>query len=521
MRYQLDDLIIDTSQKQVFRFGKRLAISGLNYDFLAWLVTHPAEVIEFDELIEGIWAPAVVSHDTVTQRVTLLRNVLGDNGRDPRYIRSVRGRGYQLVSTPAVLDSPVAEPAGFRHKVVTVLGTGIIAMSLWGAWVMGAFNPDVQPVATVAIEPVDRLLQRAQHYHSIGQKDDNERAIELFRRVLQIDPAHTEARLGLSKAYTRSMCRYNADPVWAERAEELAASLIQEQPDNFRAWRVLGFSHDCRGHIASARNAYHQAIRLDPNNDIKSQSALAYLQGETGELAQSLSRNLFVSESDPEQTFALIQLGRSYELLGLHTQAESVYSQSFELYPDNIYSNMGYPWNLFYQGRFDEARDIVTVARKRPMHPDLLLLSAELAMLNGDKELARDELAAAVSMRPTALYLKLMNNLQQPEMESNEWAHDMLVELNDPSHAQHPKNGLKRALLHQHLGQHDAALTSLNEAVDLGYRNASYLSVSPLFDSLRQHDGFQDVLSRIQNEVDLQLVRVHELGLLDRAVTLR
>ena len=72
------------------------------------------EVVEFDELIEAVWAPAVVGEETVTQRVKLLRQALGDDGRNPRYVRSIRGRGYQLCGPVVAVD------ASFSSQVAPV-----------------------------------------------------------------------------------------------------------------------------------------------------------------------------------------------------------------------------------------------------------------------------------------------------------------------------------------------------------------------------------------------------------------
>jgi len=41
-------------------------------------------VVAVDELIEGVWKPALVNEETVTQRIKLMRQALGDDSRNPR-----------------------------------------------------------------------------------------------------------------------------------------------------------------------------------------------------------------------------------------------------------------------------------------------------------------------------------------------------------------------------------------------------------------------------------------------------
>ena len=103
-RYRLDDLLIDVPRQRVERDGVLLDVGGLSFRLLEFLLEQGQRVVGFDELIERVWAPAVVNEETVTQRVRLLRQSLGDDGRNPRYLRSVRGRGYQLCVPPQRID---------------------------------------------------------------------------------------------------------------------------------------------------------------------------------------------------------------------------------------------------------------------------------------------------------------------------------------------------------------------------------------------------------------------------------
>ncbi|MCI1020576.1 winged helix-turn-helix transcriptional regulator, partial [Microbacterium sp. C5A9] len=92
-RYLLDDLRIDVARQRVERDGVALELGGLSFRLLHYLLRQGQRVVGFDELIVQVWAPALVNEETVTQRVRLLRQALGDASRQPRYLRSVRGQG--------------------------------------------------------------------------------------------------------------------------------------------------------------------------------------------------------------------------------------------------------------------------------------------------------------------------------------------------------------------------------------------------------------------------------------------
>lgn len=534
MIYSLDDLTIDTVRKKVWRSQQNLNVSGLNFQFLSFLLTQETQVVTFEELIAGVWSPAVVTEDTVIQRVRLLRGVLGDNPHDPRYIRSVRGRGYQLVAHPITNNVALkknSKQSEHSHSKIW-LASGVVLASLLFSSSLLVLNNNTSFYNNTAFdEPsllrqahnrdsTNKFLERAEYYASIGQKENTARAIELFQRVLTDEPKNTHAMIGLSRAYTISMCRFNAHRSRAKQAEILARKVIAIEPNNFEAYRVLGFSHDCRGQALEAKNAYLQAIEIDPNHDVKSQSALAYLLGEKGELAKALAINLFVSHTDPEQTFSLIQLARIYELLGLHVKAEALYAESFDLYPDNIFSNLSYPRNLFHQGKFETARKILSKAKTRPAHPDLWVLSAELALLDNNDEQAKQDLQTAAALRPSAQYLDMLVQLYPTLEQSNDWMSEKLAVLKSSPKSSDPEDWLKHALLHQALGENQAAVDALLSAVESGYRNRDYLTLSPFFKSLRSHPRFDDVIKRINLAVEHELANVHASGLLKRKVRL-
>ena len=312
MRYLLDDLTIDTCSQKVWQEQQLLNISGLNFRFLAFLLNKDTAIATFDELVEGVWAPIIVNEDTITQRVRLLRAALGDDSRNPRYIRSVRGQGYQLVISPTALPNKASSPQWWmKHRRPAALLTASVAIISLIISLNVITQNSPEPVTQLSTQSAtSKLLERARYYINIGQHDNNNRAIELFQQVLSKEPNNIDALLGLSLSYTRDMCRFNANLKQAEQAEAIARAVIELEPQNHHAYRYLGYSQDCRGQIQAAEASYLHAIEIAPDGDMNSQSSIAYLLGETGHLAEALALNLHVSQNDPEQTYSLIQTAR-------------------------------------------------------------------------------------------------------------------------------------------------------------------------------------------------------------------
>jgi adenylate cyclase len=123
MKYSVGDLTIDTGRQLVIRAAESIALPKLSYDLLLVLVRAAPNLVSPDELMRLVWPGIIVSPETISQRVKLLRDALDDDPRVPRYIAGLRGRGYQMVAAvEEIVDSPAATPpAPISAKSVAVL----------------------------------------------------------------------------------------------------------------------------------------------------------------------------------------------------------------------------------------------------------------------------------------------------------------------------------------------------------------------------------------------------------------
>ena len=70
---------------------------------LACLARHPGEVVTRDEFSAEVWGGRVVSDEALSRCISVLRQIFGDDSREPRFIRTIARIGYTLVPTPAPL----------------------------------------------------------------------------------------------------------------------------------------------------------------------------------------------------------------------------------------------------------------------------------------------------------------------------------------------------------------------------------------------------------------------------------
>ena len=108
-RYRIADLAIDVGRRSVRRGGSEIHLSRLSFDVLCTLLDAAPNVVSNDELTRTAWKGVVVGPESVTQRVKLLRDALGDDATAPRYIAGLRGHGYRIVPE-VTLDFRASEP---------------------------------------------------------------------------------------------------------------------------------------------------------------------------------------------------------------------------------------------------------------------------------------------------------------------------------------------------------------------------------------------------------------------------
>lgn len=90
------DLELDEGQQRVLRDGVEVPLPKLSFDLLLALLESAPNYVSNRQLMAQVWPGLVIADKTVSQRVKLLRDALGDDREEPRYVAGLRGRGYRV-----------------------------------------------------------------------------------------------------------------------------------------------------------------------------------------------------------------------------------------------------------------------------------------------------------------------------------------------------------------------------------------------------------------------------------------
>lgn len=94
----IQDVAIYPNEAKVFKQGREIVLTGLEYRLLLVLARHAGQVLSRNQLLEQLWdiAGDFVNDNTLTVYVKRLREKLEDDPAEPRLIQTVRGLGYKV-----------------------------------------------------------------------------------------------------------------------------------------------------------------------------------------------------------------------------------------------------------------------------------------------------------------------------------------------------------------------------------------------------------------------------------------
>ncbi len=113
--FLVGEWLVEPSLNRLTRTGGSIQLELKAMDVLLCLVAHAGEVVSKPALLDAVWQTEFVADNTLTNRIVELRSALGDDAQHPRYIETIRKRGYRLiaevraVTTAAETSAPVPE----------------------------------------------------------------------------------------------------------------------------------------------------------------------------------------------------------------------------------------------------------------------------------------------------------------------------------------------------------------------------------------------------------------------------
>jgi two-component system, OmpR family, alkaline phosphatase synthesis response regulator PhoP len=95
--YRFGDVSVNFESGDVRKAGVAISLAGKELQLLRYLVEQRGTVVPREELLQKVWEyQSDVSSRTIDVHIAWLRQKLEDQPQNPRYIHTIRGKGYRF-----------------------------------------------------------------------------------------------------------------------------------------------------------------------------------------------------------------------------------------------------------------------------------------------------------------------------------------------------------------------------------------------------------------------------------------
>ncbi len=146
----------------LLRSGREQPLIPRYFDLLVFLIERRSEAVHRRDIFDRVWTDVIVSDSALSQAIRTIRRMLGDDPREPRFVRTVSRHGYQFVFADVVEEDDEGEWRGADAAVP-------------------AHGP--QPSEAV-LDPYEPLLQRVTRLAANASEEEEQReAAELLHTL--------------------------------------------------------------------------------------------------------------------------------------------------------------------------------------------------------------------------------------------------------------------------------------------------------------------------------------------------
>ncbi len=95
--YDIRGLVINKDSHKCFLFGREVALTPIEFSILWYLCEHQGKAVPSEELFEAVWKEKYLNNNnTVMAHIGRLREKLEEPSKNPRFIKTIWGVGYEI-----------------------------------------------------------------------------------------------------------------------------------------------------------------------------------------------------------------------------------------------------------------------------------------------------------------------------------------------------------------------------------------------------------------------------------------
>jgi TolB-like protein/Tfp pilus assembly protein PilF len=393
---QFADYELDSDRHRLTRSGKELRAEPKVLSVLSYLVQHRNRVVPKEELLDELWEERHVSESALTRVIRDLRRLLDDSSAEPRFIRTVYGKGFVFISD-------VASAARAKRASIAVLPFADLSA-----------DRDQGYFCEGLADEIINALTKVESLHVISRKSSSEASLQ------GADPRDTGRRLDVAHVLEGSVRKSGSRMrvsvhlvdvatgrnVWSDRYDRDTGDVfvVQEDIAERAATALLGV-------LGEGEQA---AIHRRPRAELEAWEL--YLKGRQlvhQEVRRSLeaARQTFAKAVEIQPSFALGWCGMADAMGDLYLYhvrdeafragADAASQRAVDIDPSLSDAHTSRGQALVLRGAFDQATDeFETAIALDPRSFNAHFLFSRLLWTLGRSEAAVAHLERAAAIRP-------------------------------------------------------------------------------------------------------------------------
>jgi DNA-binding winged helix-turn-helix (wHTH) protein/tetratricopeptide (TPR) repeat protein len=442
--YQFGAFTLDPKERLLNRDGSPVPLPPRVFDTLLFLVANAGSLVRKSELMDRVWPGARVEEVNLAHNISDLRRVLGTDA-----IQTVPKHGYRFVEAVAKIPRRISEPVGREtvplpapplaprdrsHRAIALVAIAVVAALAVFTVPKRAVKDNQEILAQLETNPAAvQLYLKGRYFFGRRTTHDFERAAEMYRDAIKIDPHYARAYASLAEALVfdrkprgeaqaaldqalaidpnladahalLGLNAMNLEADWKKTETELRHA-IQLNPNLVEAHQWYGDFLGYMGRFPESAEQINAAIALDPLSAIlwSDKCEMLILASQFGEAIRACN---YVLEMHPDYFIAHYQLVQAY-ILNDQPQEALATAEKALLEDDRPLSEARLAQAYAAAGR---RGDSLALLQKMEARGDAGVAPAEVAMcytLLGDREMALEWLERSRASGTELIGLKM------------------------------------------------------------------------------------------------------------------
>jgi DNA-binding winged helix-turn-helix (wHTH) protein/TolB-like protein/Tfp pilus assembly protein PilF len=103
--YRFGEFTLDVSEHRLLRENEEIYLQPKTFETLLYLIEHHGHLATKKELLDALWADTFVTENALSRCIKEVREALGDDAHQPRYVRTVPRLGYKFIADVKVASN--------------------------------------------------------------------------------------------------------------------------------------------------------------------------------------------------------------------------------------------------------------------------------------------------------------------------------------------------------------------------------------------------------------------------------